>query len=145
MGVAKGLLAGLLLALSTTASADITFPPAGIVAEPMKRQLAAGEQTLHAVRVDPRIFEAARPGQMLALPGTGGRPVLARHERGVVHDGGVRTWIGTVETATGPQRRREEGPDAGRPEPPDRRSWAMPAPRESASSVAGGSSSMVFT
>ena len=104
MGVAKGLLAGLLLALSTTASADITFPPAGIVAEPMKRQLAAGEQTLHAVRVDPRIFEAARPGQMLALPGTGGRPVLARHERGVVHDGGVRTWIGTVETATGPQR-----------------------------------------
>ena len=34
MGVAKGLLAGLLLALSTTASADFTFPPAGFVAEP---------------------------------------------------------------------------------------------------------------
>jgi hypothetical protein len=62
-----------------------------------------GAETLHALRLDRRAFEAsAASGRALDLPGTNGAPMHARFARSV-RDGDITTWIGKVDTDLGEQ------------------------------------------
>lgn len=92
-----------LVAWAGLAGAQVVLPPDGVVRDASRRIVTQAGERLHPVRVDRSwLLDSSDLGGVW-LPGSGGSPLLARHERTVRASDGTVTWIGKVVTAAGPQ------------------------------------------